>query len=239
MQYVERLTVRYPKLKRFPLGVISKKSNPLTHKEISNLLRAKIVIEEMMDGKPIKAISSDPQLIIFAEDLKEMRETYYHIPGRYCIFDIFDPTRELFLSWNEKFELSMEIRKGMIRIADTDPLLFFPVPQIAHGKFERINELISFLGISAYAREFNNMTSSYGKGIVVKPGAETFSEIFHPGKILLNEFINETTKNNFLKKFIGHNPSGIQKDKILPYNNLIDSSLEVPDHLLSDQPIES
>jgi len=220
---VERLNVNQPKPKRFPLGAIPEKKGVLAPEDIRYLLMGKVIIEEKMDGQPVKVLSTDPQLFIFAEDLKRMHSIFYHVPGRYAIFDIFNPARDLFLCWEEKYQLSMEIRRGKIKIPELDGALFFPVPQIAHGKFT-MGELPRFLGVSAYARKYRDIrTPVPGEGIVVKLGADAFPEEYQPGKIVREEFLGGIT-DNYLR---------------LPLRmNAIDPSVEVPRHFLWDrQPI--
>jgi hypothetical protein len=212
---MERLNITLPRPKRLPLGKVPRKRN-LSPNDISYLFMHKVIVEEQMDGKPIKFISTDPQLFIFAEDLKQMRETYYHIPGRYAIFDIFDPARDLFLCWEDKLSLSMEIRKGRIRVSDVDPLFFFPVPQVAYGKF-RMDELPRFIEVSAYAREYGTSLPAPGKGIIVKSSAEEFPEFYHPGKIVWAEFRGENSGHRQKMPFRENtiNPAAAVADFIL------------------------
>ena len=217
MVYVERLNITFPKPKRLPIGATPRK-NIITQREMTYLFKHKLVIEEEMDGKPVKFITTKIHFFIFAADLKEMRETYYHIPGRYAIFDIFDPDRDLFLPWNYKFDLSMKIREGKIRIGNFDPLLFFPVPIIAFGKFE-MEDLPQFLGVSGYAHNPNTRFPGLGKGIIVKSSADEFPDEYHPGKIVRKEFLGEKGWN------LPQNP---------PRNNLIDPSKMVVNFILSD-----
>jgi len=198
MQYVERLNIECPKPKRFPIGKRFKKE-VLTQHQIKYILMGKSIVEEKMDGKPVKFGASDPQLFIFAEDLARMHSIYYHIPGRYAIYDIFNPDRDVFLSWEEKQALSLEIRRGKIKIASFQPELFFPVPVIAEGEF-RMDDLPRFLGMSAYARKHGNMgLKAPGEGIVVKSGAEAFPEEYYAGKIVREEFLNGII-TNYLRK---------------------------------------
>jgi len=221
MSYAERLNIECPKPKRFPIGKAFKKNSVLTQHQIRYILMGKVIVEEKMDGKPVKFGSTDPQLFIFAEDLKQMHSVFYHIPGRYAIYDIFNPQRDVFLSWEEKQALSLDIRKGKIKIASLDSELFFPIPMIADGKYT-LEELPNFLGISAYARKYGNVNKkAFGEGIVVKSGAEAFPEEYYTGKIVRKEFLDGII-TNYLRE---------------PYKaNAIDPSVKVITDLISTLP---
>jgi hypothetical protein len=204
MIYVERLNITHPKPKRFPVGKIVKEKDFLTPREVQHLLLGKVVIEEKMDGKPLRFISGDPQLFIFAEDLKRMHSIFYHVPGRYAIFDIFYASRDVFVCPDEKLALAREIRAGKIRLASANPLLFFPVPRIATGRFG-VDDFPQFLGKSAYARVENNVhVPAPGEGIVVKSAADAFPEEFYTGKIVRAEFLGVDTINYLKRPYRGN-----------------------------------
>ena len=190
---MEVLSVQPPKLLRLPVGFQPKK-NPITSHQMHYLLHGRTIVEELMDGKPLKLISSDGRFMVFAGDILRSRSTCYRLPGRFAIFDILDTGRRLFINAEDKLELSMDIRKGRLRLGEASsplaPDSFFLVPRIACGRFV-LADLLQFLdAVSPYARSEDCSTCISGKGIVVKPVASSFPETFYPGKIVRAELEN-------------------------------------------------
>lgn len=201
---VERLTVEYPKPKRFPLGAIPAGKKPMSQEHAAAILKGKVAVEEKLDGTPVKLTLADPAIILFAEDLRRQHEIFYHLPGRYAIFDIFNMAREMIVCPAEKASLAREIRNGKIRITGLDSRLFFAVPRIAEGKFA-LDELPQFLGISAYARKDGLIHEpAPGEGIVVKSFVDWFPEEKLAGKLVRAEFIG-AIKENYLRGPVRHN----------------------------------
>jgi hypothetical protein len=185
----------YPKPMRFHSLKNPTGKKPMSREDEAFLLKAKVAVEEKMDGAPVKFVTSSPSLAVFAEDLRRRHTIDYHIPGRYAVFDIFDAKRGVFVYHEEKLALSMELRKGKIKVIGTDGNAFFPVPMICSGKFT-LDELALFLGLSAYAFERGNPAMpAPGEGIVVKPFSDCFPEEFVAGKIVRSEFTGSITEN--------------------------------------------
>jgi hypothetical protein len=202
MAYVERLKVEYPKPKRFPMGAnLPEDKEVLTQKEIRHLMMGEVLLEEKMDGTPKEIITQDPQLFVFTEDLRRMHSIFYHLPGRFAIYDIFSVKRDVFVSIDEKEDLCKDIRKGRIRVADIAPELMFQVPCIAIGNFT-VDELPQFLGLSAYASQYPDIRKpAAGEGLVVKSPASSFPEEYQPGKIVRSEFTAGIVDNYMKKSF--------------------------------------
>lgn len=185
----------YPKPKRFPTGNIPATKEPMSEEDMRYLLSGMVIVEEKMDGTLTKFVSRDPPLAIFAEDLKRMHSIFYHVPGRYAVFDIFDDRRGVFVYPDEKLQLSKELRCGKIKIIGIDGNAFFPIPRITWGKFS-LNELVEFVGLSAYARHSDDIQRGVpGEGIVVKQYADSFPEEYVAGKIIRAEFFESITEN--------------------------------------------
>lgn len=204
---VERL--RYPKPGRIPLGNNIHKRNTLTVRKASKLLRGKVVIEEKMDGKPQSFEAQG--YVIFAEDMKKQHSIFYILPGRYAVFDIYDEKRGLFVFSEEKAELAKAIKEGKIKVKNANSSMFFPVPEVAKGKFDA-EELPELLGISAYAHDANTREPAYMEGIVVKPDRDLFPEEFIAGKLVREEFEEGIDKHHL---------------RMPPRYNLINPSIEV------------
>lgn len=188
--------IEYPKPGRIPLGKGTENKNMLTLKQASDLLRGRVIIEEKLDGKPVSFEAS--RYHIFAEDMKKQHSIFYVLPGRYAVFDIYDDKRGVFVFSEEKLELANALRKGKIKVKNVDPLVFFPVPQVAKGTF-RMEELVEMAGLSAYACERDTGERVYMEGIVVKPDRDLFPEEFLSGKLVRREF-EEGIKTHHLRK---------------------------------------
>jgi hypothetical protein len=185
---VER-EIPYPKPKRLPIGVKTIAKNLMSAKDMAYLLSGKVVVEEKMDGRSEVFRSHDPPLIIFAEDLRRMHSIFYHLPGRYAVFDIFDIRRNVLVYPEEKLQLSKDLRSGKVRLPNQGGELFFPVPRIAQGRFSP-EDLAGLVGESAYARNYEERDESApGEGIVVKQFVDSFAEEFISGKIVRLEFL--------------------------------------------------
>ena len=182
---VERNVV-YSKPRRFPFKNI-KKNDMLSLRQVSDLLKGQVIVEEKMDGKPKDF--SNSSYIIFAEDMKKQHTLFYILPGRYAIFDIYDKKRNVFVFSEEKLELSNAIRGGKIKVDGVDPVLFFPTPTVTTGKFT-MEELPKLIGLSAYAHDRETKERMVMEGIVVKPDRDLFQEEFLSGKIVKAEFEN-------------------------------------------------
>jgi len=187
--------IGYPKPRRIPLGKGNVNRNMLTAKQVSDLLRGRVVVEEKLDGKPASFEAS--HYIVFAEDMKKQHTIFYALPGRYAVFDIYDEKRGVFVFSAEKLELTNALRKGKIKVKNLDPVLFFPVPQVAKGTFGT-GELVEMVGLSAYARERDTGERVYMEGIVVKPDRDLFPEEFLSGKLVRREF-EEGIKTHHLR----------------------------------------
>ncbi len=193
--------VKIPKPSRLPIGNIPNKKKAMSEEDLRFLLSGRVVVEEKMDGRPISFAALDPQLVVFAEDLRRVHSIFYWLPGRYAVFDIFDIKRNLFLRYDERTELAQEIRRGKIRISGKEAVLFFPIPRIALGKFT-LEELPQFLGAAAYARNPKNRTQpALGEGIVVKPHCDQFLVEYLAGKIVREEFTDGITGSYLRRPF--------------------------------------
>jgi len=187
MKLMDLSAFNCPKPKTLPTGQNLKPNNIIGKDDLRYLLVGQVVVEEKMDGTMVKFASMDPELVIFAEDLKRRRSIFYQLPGRYSIFEIYNVKRGVFLDSEEKISLSNEMRRGKIKIPEIEPVLFFPTPRIATGKFA-LEELLQFVGESAYARGSEDKHPVPGEGIVVKQFADNFPIDFVTGKIISEGF---------------------------------------------------
>jgi hypothetical protein len=188
---MEVLNVQLRKPMRFPIG-FQRKKNLIYKDQMRSLFRGRTIVEEQMDGAPVKFVSTDSRFLVFAEDLRRRRSIYYNLPGRYAIFDIFNTERGVFICPDEKLELSEDIRKGKLRLGVSSsparPDCFFPVPQIATGQFE-LKDIRQFLGVSAYAINGDG-TRAKGEGIIVKTCADSYPAVYYTGKLVRTELEN-------------------------------------------------
>ena len=196
----------YMKPKRFPIGKIieSKKDKYLSLMDAKKLLNWEVAVEEKLDGK--FTIFQNDKYVFFAEDMYTKHSIYYRVPGRYAIFDIYDKERKLLLKWETKTSITLDIRKGKIRIPNPNnramyinPKLFFPVPLIDIGLYD-MKELSNLIGISAYAiNDEDKNKHTWMEGIVVKIHRDLFLVEHMAGKLVRIEFTEGIT-DNYLRK---------------------------------------
>lgn len=166
----------------------------LPEKDARYLLKGKVIVEEKMDGTPASFVVGN-QYIAFCEDMRRRHSIAYRVPGRYAVFDIFDTKRGVFVFSEEKAELSLAIRKGLLRAEGAAPADFFPVAVVAHGVFVPA-ELPALMGISGYAFEPGTGKSAPMEGIVIKPDRDLYPEEQLRAKLVRPEFDREMDEHH-------------------------------------------
>ena len=167
---------KYPIPKRFPNDKrIRVPGLTLTNREVSNLLRGRVAVEEKMDGKSVSFLASG-KFLIFAVDLERQRSVNYKVPGRFAVSDVFDVERGVYVFPTERTERVMALRKGDIIVEGIEPVQFFPVPQLEKGNFS-MSELPDLIVDSAYSTDSMH-------GIVVRPDRDLFAVEFIAGEIV-------------------------------------------------------
>lgn len=184
----------YNKPRRFPIGHIPprKKGKVLSEGDVALLLRGRVVVEEKMDGRPTH-IETD-RFVFLAEDLRRQHSIHYRLPGRFAVFDIYDVVREVFLSPDERTDIVLALRRGVLTIEGVDCSLFFPVPRVAEGVFSMV-QLPDLITTSAYAINSDSRAGVQMEGIVVKPARELLPPEQIAGKIVRAEFLQEIVIN--------------------------------------------
>lgn len=158
----------------------------LSESDARYLLKGRVLVEEKMDGTPAAFLAGGTH-IIFAEDLRRRHSVFYRIPARYCIFDIFDIRRGVFVFSEEKAELSMAVRDGKLKVEGASGADFFPVASLGAGVFTLAELVLMAEAISAYAKGEKGEPANM-EGIVVKPDRDLYPEEQLRGKIVRPEF---------------------------------------------------
>jgi len=189
---------RLPSIRRLPIGKEAKckPETVMPESSVKQLFdRQRIIVEEKMNGTGVMFKADKGRFYILAEDLliyKPGLTGRYSIPARYALFDIFDRKTKRFVSFLEKEDIFLKIKRNEISISEINSYNLFIVPLIAQGNYFKLEDIPQFLELpSRYAKDPATHAPTYMEGVVVKPARSLFLLEYEElvGKLIRNEYL--------------------------------------------------
>jgi len=187
-----------PSIRRLPIGKEAKckPETVMSESSVKQLFDGqRIIVEEKMNGTGVMFKADKGRFYILAEDLliyKPGLTGRYSIPARYALFDIFDRKTKRFVSFIEKEDIFLKIKRNEISISEINSYNLFIVPLIAQGNYFKLDDIPQFLDFpSRYARDAVTGEPTYMEGVVVKPARALFLLEYEElvGKLIRNEYL--------------------------------------------------